>query len=58
MTQPPVKHIMRTGARRNVKGAGQMGDPLSPEQVEKMDVYWRAAYYLSVGQIYLLDNPR
>ena len=23
----------------------------------KMDAYWRAANYLSVGQIYLLDNP-
>ena len=24
---------------------------------ERMDAYWRAANYLSVGQIYLLDNP-
>ncbi len=23
----------------------------------RMDAYWRAANYLSVGQIYLLDNP-
>ena len=30
---------------------------LSPEQLKKMDAYWRAANYLSVGQIYLYDNP-
>jgi len=31
--------------------------PLSPELLRKMDAYWRAANYLSVGQIYLYDNP-
>ena len=30
---------------------------LSPELFARMDAYWRAANYLSVGQIYLLDNP-
>ena len=30
---------------------------LSPELLRKMDAYWRAANYLSVGQIYLYDNP-
>ena len=30
---------------------------LSPELVRKMNAYWRAANYLSVGQIYLFDNP-
>jgi xylulose-5-phosphate/fructose-6-phosphate phosphoketolase len=30
---------------------------LSPELLAKMDAYWRAANYLSVGQIYLRDNP-
>ncbi len=30
---------------------------LSPELLHKMDAYWRAANYLSVGQIYLFDNP-
>ena len=29
----------------------------SPEQLHQMDAYWRAANYLSVGQIYLYDNP-
>ena len=31
--------------------------PLSPAQLELIDGWWRAANYLSVGQIYLLDNP-
>ena len=31
--------------------------PLSAEGLRKMDAYWRAANYLSVGQIYLMDNP-
>ena len=30
---------------------------LAPELLDKMDAYWRAANYLSVGQIYLYDNP-
>ncbi|EGF24372.1 phosphoketolase family protein [Rhodopirellula baltica] len=30
---------------------------LSPEMLHRMDAYWRAANYLSVGQIYLFDNP-
>ena len=30
---------------------------LSPELLQKLDAYWRAANYLSVGQIYLSDNP-
>src|SRR3984885_6862606 len=30
---------------------------LTPELLQKMDAYWRAANYLSVGQIYLHDNP-
>lgn len=31
--------------------------PLAPSLVEKMHAYWRAANYLSVGQIYLQENP-
>jgi xylulose-5-phosphate/fructose-6-phosphate phosphoketolase len=34
-----------------------MADPLSQEQLAGMDAYWRAANYLSIGQIYLQDNP-
>jgi xylulose-5-phosphate/fructose-6-phosphate phosphoketolase len=34
-----------------------MTDALSTTELERMDAYWRAANYLTVGQIYLLDNP-
>src|SRR5262245_20753638 len=38
------------------RGIGS-GAPLSPELLRKMDAWSRAANYLSVGQIYLFDNP-
>jgi xylulose-5-phosphate/fructose-6-phosphate phosphoketolase len=31
--------------------------PLSRQELELIDAYWRASNYLSVGQIYLMDNP-
>jgi xylulose-5-phosphate/fructose-6-phosphate phosphoketolase len=31
--------------------------PLSADLLDGMDAYWRAANYLSVGQLYLYDNP-
>ena len=31
--------------------------PLEPAELQRIDAWWRAANYLSVGQIYLLDNP-
>ena len=37
--------------------AGSTPRPLSPEQLDLIHAYWRAANYLSVGQIYLMDNP-
>ncbi|MFJ6271559.1 phosphoketolase, partial [Pseudarthrobacter oxydans] len=30
---------------------------LSPDQLDRIHAWWRAANYLSVGQIYLMDNP-
>jgi phosphoketolase len=30
---------------------------LAPELLHQMDAYWRAASYLSVGQVFLYDNP-
>lgn len=40
----PVKQIQPKG-------------PLSPEMLDKMHRYWQAANYLTVGQIYLAENP-
>jgi xylulose-5-phosphate/fructose-6-phosphate phosphoketolase len=34
-----------------------MSDVLAKKELHALDAYWRAANYLSVGQIYLLDNP-
>jgi xylulose-5-phosphate/fructose-6-phosphate phosphoketolase len=34
-----------------------MNEPLSAEELRQIDAYWRAANYLTVGQIYLQDNP-
>ena len=44
---------MRTGEATFSSIAGL----LTPDLLRKIDAWWRAANYLSVGQIYLLDNP-
>ncbi|CAN5737510.1 phosphoketolase family protein [soil metagenome] len=46
----PTGSLQTRGARRG-------SHPLSGEERGRIDAYWRAANYLSVGQIYLLDNP-
>ena len=33
------------------------GTPLSPDELEKIDAYWRASLYLSMGMLYLKENP-
>ena len=38
-------------------GIQTAAQPLSPAELDLIDAWWRAANYLSVGQIYLLDNP-
>ena len=40
-----------TGERTRAEG------PLAPDELRLIDAYWRAANYLSVGQIFLLSNP-
>src|SRR5689334_2848304 len=37
--------------------SGTTSGPLSQVELDRINAYWRAANYLSVGQIYLLDNP-
>ena len=46
---------MTTGHANKTAASG--AGPLSPEELHLIDAYWRAANYLSVGQIYMLDNP-
>ena len=38
-------------------GSAMAGGALTDNELRLIDAYWRAANYLSVGQIYLLDNP-
>ena len=45
-----------SGAEHVRSGAG-VPKPLSETELQGLDAWWRAANYLSVGQIYLLDNP-
>src|SRR6516225_5076914 len=33
------------------------GEPLSPEELDKIDAYWRASLYVCLGMLYLQDNP-
>src|SRR5437870_10753925 len=49
--RPDLKRKTADGSKAAAAG------PLSSEDLRKMDAYWRASNYLSVGQIYLLDNP-
>jgi phosphoketolase len=51
--------LMEHDLEAHSDGAGppETDGPLSPDLLRKMNAYWRAANYLSVGQIYLYDNP-
>ncbi len=52
--QSPKEHVRGTSP----DGTGQhAGGPLAAKEVELLDAYWRACNYLSVGMIYLQDNP-
>src|SRR5213595_3786038 len=46
---------MTTKTRSAIGSAAS--SPMSPEELRSIDAWWRAANYLGVGQIYLLDNP-
>jgi xylulose-5-phosphate/fructose-6-phosphate phosphoketolase len=48
---------MATAASAGSASVGESQRPLSSEELRKMHAYWRAANYLSVGQIYLYANP-
>src|SRR5947209_4571947 len=47
----------RVDSAQSTPAAFHSNNGLSAELLRRMDAYWRAANYLSVGQIYLLDNP-
>ena len=61
----PLRPVSQTARSIGIAGTTRLTQtvastevkPLSPEEVRLVDAYWRAANYVSVGQIYLLDNP-
>jgi xylulose-5-phosphate/fructose-6-phosphate phosphoketolase len=49
---------VRTQSEETTQAPERVGaGPLEADMLARIDAYWRAANYLSVGQIYLLDNP-
>jgi xylulose-5-phosphate/fructose-6-phosphate phosphoketolase len=54
-----VKSTKSTSTRQSndIESSDSRPNPLSAEELRLMHAYWRAANYLSVGQIYLFDNP-
>jgi len=54
ITEPDVVEAISAygTARSTIKGS-----PLSPEELNKIDAYWRASLYLCVGMLYLKENP-
>jgi xylulose-5-phosphate/fructose-6-phosphate phosphoketolase len=61
VSEKKIVRQVRVGFERNIvaktKQNGVKDKPLSADLLRKMNAYWRAANYLSVGQIYLYDNP-
>jgi phosphoketolase len=55
MNEPTLKLRSKDGAAAGAIPVEQA--TLTSDELRKMDAYWRAANYLSVGQIYLYDNP-
>jgi xylulose-5-phosphate/fructose-6-phosphate phosphoketolase len=46
-----------TATSSKIQVGASMPEPLAESELSGLDAWWRAANYLSVGQIYLLDNP-
>src|SRR5262249_34477446 len=47
----------RSNPMQEIASESEKADVLNEQELSRLDAYWRAANYLSVGQIYLLDNP-
>jgi len=45
--------MVTTDSPEDIEPHGRLAD----DALDRLDAYWRAANYLAVGQIYLLDNP-
>jgi xylulose-5-phosphate/fructose-6-phosphate phosphoketolase len=56
-SRQPKRGKARAGARRRAPARDEVTGALSARDLRDIDAWWRAANYLSVGQIYLYDNP-
>jgi xylulose-5-phosphate/fructose-6-phosphate phosphoketolase len=54
---PGSDRAMTEPMKTHAEAAGALAERLSDDELTRIDAYWRAANYLSVGQIYLLENP-
>jgi xylulose-5-phosphate/fructose-6-phosphate phosphoketolase len=52
-----VNEVFKENNVTKTQKTNEKDKTLSPDLLQKMNAYWRAANYLSVGQIYLYDNP-
>jgi xylulose-5-phosphate/fructose-6-phosphate phosphoketolase len=52
---PPIHK--EEGPMQDIASERSKGEALGDQELLRLDAYWRAANYISVGQIYLLDNP-
>jgi xylulose-5-phosphate/fructose-6-phosphate phosphoketolase len=57
MTSDPTPGTTGTAATDPPAAGGRQAAPLGDQELHGINAWWRAANYLSVGQIYLLDNP-
>jgi xylulose-5-phosphate/fructose-6-phosphate phosphoketolase len=56
----PIPEALRSDGKISAYGSARStikGTPLSPEELRKVDAYWRASLYLCLGMLYLKDNP-
>jgi xylulose-5-phosphate/fructose-6-phosphate phosphoketolase len=54
---PSISSAVRVIRRRRSRQESIVKSPLSPEMLDRMHRYWCAADYLTIGQIYLKENP-
>src|SRR6201991_2540234 len=57
MRETSMASLETTMSRQSAADGTRTEKPLSTDELHLVDAYWRASNYLSVGQIYLMDNP-
>src|ERR1700735_3720540 len=52
-----MSSVAKESARESAKTKSQGAQPLAPDELRRMDAYWRACNYLCAGMLYLQANP-